>query len=220
MKQNKKFLMLVVAFSLMLSGGAREEKSIIDGHAWTYAVTQGDATITGVEPKTGHVKIPAKLGDDDFPVAAIGRWVFKGGKGLVNVEIPDSVESIGDEAFCGCENLKSVSIPDSVEYVGEKAFEGCKNLTGVKIGSRVAKIECRAFEKCVSLKSVTIPDSVKTIGSSAFSDCSGLTNVTMGKGLELIASGAFANCSGSVPGGACRYSRKRIGTGFRCSRCG
>ena len=128
-----KFMLLAFAFSLMLSSVAREEKCATNGYTWSYVLEQGEATITGVEPKTGHVKIPPKLGNDDFPVTAIGRWVFKGGKRIVNVEIPDSVESIGDEAFSGCENLRSVTIPDSVEFVGEKAFEGCKNLKSVQM---------------------------------------------------------------------------------------
>ena len=179
-----------------------EVKFVVADYTWSYIIKQGDVTITGVEPKTGHVKIPARLGDDDFPVKAIDRWVFKGSKDLVNVEIPGSVELIGDEAFCGCENLTSVTIPDSVEFVGEKAFAGCKNLKSVVIGRRVREIESSTFEKCASIQSVTIPNSVKRVGGSAFGDCCGLTRVVIPNDVALFR-GAFKNCKNlrSVTGG-------------------
>ena len=50
---------------------------------------------------------------------------------MVNIEIPDSVESIGDYAFSYCTSLTSISIPNFVKSIGDRAFYNCESLKEV-----------------------------------------------------------------------------------------
>ncbi len=56
---------------------------------------------------------------NNLPVVEIAVGSFKNCTSLVNIAIPNSVESIGYKAFEGCSSLTSISIP----FVGEKQTE-------------------------------------------------------------------------------------------------
>jgi len=126
--------------------------------AWTYTVTDNQATITGYSGAGGAVEIPAeldgiavvKVGDGWPPV--VGAFDYT----VTSIIIPDSVTSIGDDAFSYCNNLTSITIPDSVTIIGQDAFRFCSSLT-----------------------SLTIPNSVTTIGDTVFAWCTSLTNITV-----------------------------------------
>ena len=96
---------------------------------------------------------------------------------VVNLIIPDGVETIKDHMFENCDGLESVTIRDSVTTIGEGAFYGCGGLTSVTIGNSVTTIGKRAFAWC-DLTSITIPDSVTTIGIYTFEGCYNLTSIT------------------------------------------
>jgi len=51
------------------------------------------------------------------------------GEEVIELVIPESVDSIGESAFSGCTGLTSLTIPESVASIGDKAFSGC---TGIK----------------------------------------------------------------------------------------
>ena len=115
---------------------------------------------------------------------------------IMDLVIPNSVNSIGDFAFYRCTGLTSVTIPNSVTSIGGSAFNGCTGLTSVTIPNSVTTIGFGAFEGCTGLTSVTIPNSVTSIGSQAFDDCTGLTSVTIGNSVTSIGINAFEGCTG------------------------
>ena len=59
--------------------------------------------------------------------------LYKNGKKITNLDIPNNVTSIGDFAFFGCSGLTSVTIPNSVTSIGNYTFNGCSSLTSVTV---------------------------------------------------------------------------------------
>lgn len=51
--------------------------------------------------------------------------LYKDGKEITNLEIPEGVTVINNSAFEGCTGLISVTIPNSVTSIGKYAFKGC-----------------------------------------------------------------------------------------------
>ena len=128
-------------------------------------------------------------------VQTIGDMAFYECTGLESIDIPNSVTSIDASAFFGCTGLESIDIPNSVTTIGVGAFSGCKELTSVTIGSAVQAIGVAAFYGCTGLTSIDIPNSVQTIGDMAFEYCEGLTSVTIGSGVQTIGERAFQWCT-------------------------
>ena len=165
-------LMCIVACMLTLP---IEADAATEGY-YTYSVSNGEATITGVSTSiSGAITIPSTLGG--YPVTSIGYYAFNACLRLTSVTIPDSVTRIGTYAFCDCTGLISVTIPDSVTSIEVCAFDSCSSLTSVTIPDSVTSIGDYAFRSCSSLTSVTIGDSLRYIGNDAFSNCTSLTGI-------------------------------------------
>ena len=82
---------------------------------------------------------------------------FTGCKGLKELVIPNTVNSIGNYAFKDCKGLKSIVIPESVMLIGESAFEDCKRLKEVTILGSVKKMENSVFAGCNVIKTIKVP---------------------------------------------------------------
>ena len=170
------------------------DTSTIGGYTWTYDVNDGEATITSVSPKNGNVKIPAKIGADNYPVTSIGDRAFHHCHGLKNLIIPDTVKNIGEEAFDWCRDLISVTIGNSVTNIGRQAFHNCSSLKSITIPDSVITLDGEVFGWCGQLTSVTIGNGVTSIGRDAFSALDNLASVSIGNGVTSIGANAFYNC--------------------------
>ena len=160
---------------------------------YTYAVSNGAATITDYTCAGVAITIPSTLGG--YPTVAIGDNAFYSCTFLTSVVIPDSVTTIGAKAFKSCTSLTSVTIPDSVITIGDDAFYYCSSLTSVTIGNSVITIGGDAFSFCSSLDSMTFGNHVTTIGNYAFQYCSNLTSITIPDSVITIGDGAFYGCT-------------------------
>ena len=169
-------------------------------YTWSYDLNYGDATIKGVSPKIGDIRIPSTVGEGNYPVTGIGHGAFWRYSGLTSVAIPNGVTYIGEGAFRECVNLKSVTIPDSVTDIETSAFKDCSGLKNLTIGKGVSKIGVSVFSGCSSLTSVTIPESVKYISFSAFENCKSLKNVKTMNPNTIIMNNAFAGCDALANG--------------------
>ena len=94
------------------------------GVVWSYTVSNGTATITGIPKDTaGAVTIPATLpnGSAICPVTVIGECAFNNSPSLTSVVIPASVTSIAYAAFDWCPQLKEVTflgdLPEGWVYI-------------------------------------------------------------------------------------------------------
>ena len=126
----------------------------------------------------------------------IAAGAFYNCKGLISINMPNSVTNIGASAFYGCSSLASLSIPDSVSVpiIGEDTFYGCSSLTSFTIPNNVSLIDKNAFFACTSLTSVTLGNSLTTIGEKAFSFCTSLLSVEIPNTLTTIGESAFYYC--------------------------
>ncbi len=88
--------------------------------------------------------------------------------------INGSTKIIGNRAFKNCNSLINIDIPNSVNTILDMAFDHCAKLESVKIGDGVTTIGENAFSNCTSLKNVTIPNGITSIGDTAFVNCSKL----------------------------------------------
>lgn len=125
----------------------------------------------------------------------IAESAFEGCVNLVQITLPEQINSIGINAFSGCTNLKKIAIPDSTTSIDRSAFNECTSLASATIGNNVTSIGDGAFEYCSKLSSVTIPNSVTEIGYNAFFSCSKLSSITIGNSVTSIGAGAFEYCT-------------------------
>jgi hypothetical protein len=107
---------------------------------------------------------------------------------LINITIPNSVQTIGSRAFAG-NNLQTITIPNSVQTIGNTSFSH-NQLHTVTMGNSVITIGNSSFSHN-QLQTVTIPNSVITIGNSSFSH-NNLQTVTMGNSVQTIGFNAFS----------------------------
>lgn len=127
-------------------------------------------------------------------VTSIASYAFYGANNLETVKFnsTSSLKKIGESAFEGAKNMVEIYLPNSVETIGDSVFKTCLALEKVSLGSSLNEISTQCFYQCGNLDNVEIPSSVKKIGQYALSDCDSLKTVTFNEGLEEIVSGAFS----------------------------
>lgn len=101
----------------------------IELYTYTYRTDEPDGgiTITGIDPEAklpSKLRIPTKL--NGKKVVALGDNLFEKTAGLVEVVIPDSIESIGEKCFLDCEDLERFNVPSKLKTIGKEAFDGTK----------------------------------------------------------------------------------------------
>jgi len=187
--------MMIILSVLFLTGN-------VFGQGLGFQATEsgGKITITGYTGNDKSLTIPAQV--NGMPIVAIGNEAFRG-KGLLTVNIPNSVVTIGENAFSNNQltnviignsvtsigdrafsnnRLTTVTIPDSVTSIGESAFYN-NQLGSVTFGSGVITIGKFAFSTN-QLSTVSLPNSVSSIGDSAFSS-NKITRIVIGANVKL-----------------------------------
>lgn len=85
---------------------------------------------------------------------------------LKHIRIPSGVRSIERYAFCES-GLLEIVLPESLESIGEGAFTECTGLKKIVIPPKVKEIGPRAFADCTALADVELPPGV-TVAPDAF----------------------------------------------------
>ena len=200
-------LMLVLSFMLsLLPLGAAKVSAASEG-GYTYEVSDGKATITGMDEyaAVGDISIPPELGG--YPVTAIGKEAFYSCDALTSVIIPDGVTEIGEEAFSKCYKLASITLPDSVTEIGRGAFFFCSSLTSITLPEGVTTIGNYVFSSCIILDEIEVspenPNYTSVDGVLFTKDMKTLIQYPEGKsnseytipyGVTTIGDNAFFSC--------------------------
>lgn len=126
----------------------------------------------------------------------IGEKAFGENKGLKQMIVPESVETMGDGVFYSCSSLLLVQFKNKFTKINDDMFEACSKLQNVTFAdpSLVTEIGDSAFSSTSLTKFPNLPN-LKTIGKSAFNACMKLGSVSLPAKLETIGEGAFSNCT-------------------------
>ena len=84
-----------------------------------------------------------------------------------SLALREGTVGIGDEAFYDCKGLIDINLPNSIVNMGRYPFYGCENLTSIEIPNSVKRIGYGVF--LGGIKNITIPKSVTYISDYAFS---------------------------------------------------
>ena len=154
----------------------------------------GDGKDSSCIPDTayGDYLIPSSV--DGYKVIRLGAWSFHKTR-LINVKIPQSVNSFGDGVFDFCRKLTSINIPEGVEVIPRLAFNSCGSLTTINLPSTIKRINDYAFDGCGRLSSIDIPEGVEEISEGAFRFCSSLSSIHLPSTLKRIKKISFERCT-------------------------
>lgn len=190
----KVFGLILCALCLVGTAIQLPQAQAAERDGFTYEVHDGKATITGCTVKNSYfLDIPSTI--DGYPVVSIAPSAFQERTDLVDVTIPEGVQTIGAFAFYECTNLRDLYLPNSLVSIGEKAFFYCKSLETLDFGNHLKTIGDGAFSYCYKLPFyLEIPNGVESIGMGAFYYCASLETVLLPKSLKDLGSKSFAMC--------------------------
>ena len=164
-----------------------------DENGFTYESVDGGYAVSGVkEVKKGKIVIPDKF--NGKAVVAIAEGAFKDEDTLVEVVMPNSLQTVGVSAFADCDQLQTLTFGSAITEIENKAFENCLKITEVELPDSLISIGSEAFTGCNKLKEILLPDSVETVGEKAFYGLEALAYVEIGDGLKQVKTMAFADC--------------------------
>lgn len=112
------------------------------------------------------------------------------GKVVLDLEIPEGVDSIKDRTFWGVTVLRSVRIPNSVKYIGKHALSYLSNVSDIDFGNGIEEIDEYGVAYNSKVTNIIFPNSLRIIGEKALAECK-LESITFGTGLEKICKYAF-----------------------------
>ena len=145
------------------------------------------------------------------------------GKSLKKLVLPNGLYKIGKSAFSGLTSLVEINIPDTVQSIGYAAFEntGFYNdktywkENGLYVDKWLVSVENVAISsfivqegtigvadgkdtslfprKAQTVENLTLPSSLKYIGTRSFARLK-ISELKLPKGLEVLKEGAFASC--------------------------
>lgn len=192
MKKTHKLLILLALVCTLLVCGMMSASAETLG-IFTYTITDGEATITGIDADfNGYTSIPETVSKNsvNYPVTAVADSAFSKCKYLAGIYIPASIKSIGADAFKGCIYLYKIQVDSNNQYYSSDS-------DGVLFNKD--KTILIKYPVGNSRSSYSIPNGVTNIGPGAFYDSSyykGLESITIPKSVTVISIGAFENCTG------------------------
>lgn len=90
------------------------------------------------------------------------------------------MNSIEYFAFSSCKGLTEIFLPDSIETMYGNAFSECDGLIRVKLSNSLTALGPEVFRDCSSLKEIAFPVTISVVGMDAFRNCTSLEDVYYG----------------------------------------
>ena len=169
-------------------------------------------TLTNISPyaflgccNLEEVNIPSSVG-------YISVCAFENCTSLTRLELPDRLTEILARAFWGCENL-DVDIPQSVQSIGWSAFANCKKLSKVVLPESIEEIGDSTFYNCSGLSELAVKGSISSVGEYAFAYCSSMKELNLDNFVGDIERYAFAGWgldSLEIPESISRYQSSAL----------
>ena len=105
-----------------------------DNITYVYASGGNSATVIKSATTDADLTIPSVVPGTTKKVTVIDKSVFSSNSSIVNLTIPEGVETIGANAFKNCSGLKKAVLPSTLKAIGDNSFYGCKSMTEVISG--------------------------------------------------------------------------------------
>lgn len=149
---------------------------------------------------------------EQYTVTALADSAFYSHNEVHAVDIPPTVTAIGHLALSGTQ-IVELTVPDDVDTIGQKAFNLVKNVIyhGTATGAPWGALTVNAYEEdglyysdstrtrvtgCrPGMTQALLPASVRVVGRYAFSGITTLATVNLPEGLDTIGKSAFQRCS-------------------------
>ena len=95
-------------------------------------------------------------------VLSLDTYAFSASYALVNVKLPESLETVGTFAFDKCYSLKFAKLPEGITSIPNNLFNQGYNVEKVNIPEGVESIGAYAFNYACKCKEIIIPEGVLT----------------------------------------------------------
>ena len=151
------------------------------------------------DAKVVDLRLPVRdASGKEYAFVGVGT-AFKKNASVVEVHLPDTVQSFSSGAFNACSALKKLTLPSNLEAVPSQFCYNATNLEVVTpfLPATLKTISDTAFWSCKSLKGeLYISNSGMTsIGGEAFRNDAGITKVDMtGSSISSIPQWCFSSC--------------------------
>ncbi len=172
---------------------------------FTYAINNGEVTITAYQGPGGAVIVPGTI--NQLPVTSLAPGAFQSGAQVTSVSLPSTLKSIADFEFQYCMDLTAITVDaQNATYSDVDGVLFSKDQTVIvafppgrggvySIPNTVTTLGYDAFAFCANLSGVTIPNHVTNIGEYTFFHCTSLADVTIGSDVLTIGALAFSDCT-------------------------
>ena len=210
LRLNQLVAALLCAVVFVESSSAEDGAEVIGDIKWSYSVTNGEATVTGLQnvksvhyyvPVGGDVEFPETLGG--CPVVALKANALYDANAFTSLKFPDSFRTIGAGNFRYTGSLTNMTfgtgLRDFQPFSRRDVFQAFTVPEGNPYFSAEGPIlyskDRKTLVMCgANLTSFDVPSHVTAIGSSAFSEMQTLESVTFPFGLLEIGDSAFSMC--------------------------
>lgn len=89
-------------------------------------------------------------------------------KNLLQIHLPQTLDSIGDNAFASCENLSHINMPDGIHTIGNYAFAGTSYKPDtLRLPSNLKKYYTRSFPRNPG-QVIIIPNTTESIDNDEY----------------------------------------------------
>lgn len=135
---------------------------------------------------------------------------------VVNLELPETIETIGCRAFFWCDWLRSINFPEKVkriehlcfvcatmsldswsleeiDYIGRSSFVGAVSIQDLHVCATM--IAETAFSSCDNIRRIHLGNRLRIIGTGAFYENTSLKKIEFPKSLVTIGESAFEKCA-------------------------
>lgn len=115
-------------------------RSVEENMNFEYMIQNDRIEITSYRGQEQVVTIPAEI--EGKPVTSIGKYAFEGNNDVLEILLPETVDTIKAHAFYNCRKLEKMSLSDCVTETEDGAFKNCRSLRFFNIAVLIEKMTC------------------------------------------------------------------------------